>query len=127
MTIKEIKLYEKLHAQLEGLYNEVANLSKKSPDDAVNKFKLKFINGLLKEINKFLKDESKPFNDFISFEENEVPTNSDVVLILAQYLSCLEKLRADNISFRYGNWHWDVSDSSDKKIRTAPPKKIQEK
>jgi len=127
MTLKEIEQYEKLQAQLEGLHNEMGFLSKKSPGDGVNKFKLKLINKIIAEINLFLKEDYRPFADFGSFDEDTLPTNSDVVLILAQYLNCLEKLRADNINYRYHKWLWNVSDDAEIQIQTAPPKKIQEK
>ena len=126
MKEKEIELFEKLHAQLEGLYDEISTLSKKSPSDAVNKFKLKFINQILGNLNEFLKDKYKPFMEFTKFEEDDLPTNSDVVLILSQYLNCMEKLRSDNIRIDYGHWVWLVEGKASG-IRTAPPKKIKEK
>jgi hypothetical protein len=73
-----------------------------------------------------LKDKYKPFKDFTSFSEDDLPTNSDVVFIVAQYLGCMEKLRADNIRSDLGNWVW-VIDGKSSSIRTAPPKKIREK
>ncbi len=36
--------FEKVEAQLEGLHEEIGVLSKKRPDDKVNKWKLKFAN-----------------------------------------------------------------------------------
>ncbi len=127
MKEKDIELFEKLNGQLEGLYDEMRTLSKKSPTDAVNKFKLKFINQALFEINTFLSDEYKPFTEFTKFEEDDLPTNSDVVLMLSQYLNCMEKLRADNIVLSNdGDWCWIVQRKiSD--IQTSPPKKIKEK
>jgi hypothetical protein len=128
MKEKEIELFEKLNGQLEGLYEEMSTLSKKSPTDGVNKFKLKFINQVLFEINAFLEEGYKPFAEFTKFEEDDIPTNSDIVLILSQYLNCMEKLRADNIDKdEYGSgWHWIVNNKSSD-ITTAPPKKIKEK
>ena len=42
MTKEQVDTFEKLQAQLEGLHLEIASLSKKSQNDALNKFKLKF-------------------------------------------------------------------------------------
>lgn len=126
MTKNDVDLFEKLHAQLEGLYAEISALSKKSPTDGINKFKLKFINHILIELNKFLKGEYRPFLDFETFEEDDLPTNSDVILILSQYLNCMEKLRADNIHLDMGRWYW-IADGGKSSIRTAPPAKIKEK
>jgi len=125
MNRKDVAVFEKTQAQLEGLYNETSTLAKKSPNDAVNKFKLKFINQVLKETNLVLGNSYKPFNNFECFNEDDLPTNSDITLILSQYLGCLEKLRADNIVCDVG-WVWLVN-KKESDIDTAPPKKIKEK
>ncbi len=98
MTEKEIDKFEKIQSQLNGFYAEVGILSKKNPNDALNKFKLNFINQILKEATQLLVDEYKPFQGFDTFNVDEIPTNSDVTMILEQYLSCLEKLRSDCVS-----------------------------
>lgn len=74
MDLKDISLFEKLHAQLEGLYTEVGLLSKKKPDDAMNAFKLKIINKILTPLNELLGDKHKPFEDFHLFDEESLPT-----------------------------------------------------
>ena len=50
---------KKLHIQIKDMYNELSILSKKSPDGAINKFKLKFINQLIEEANQILKSLKK--------------------------------------------------------------------
>lgn len=132
MTKDDVNKFEKTQAQLEGLLSEITVLAKKSPNDGVNKFKLKFINEILLAGNNILGNTYKPLNSFEQFNEEEVPSNSDVTFILSQYLNCFEKLRADNIcrEQKYdGNkyfyeWFW-VVDKSRSIIKTAPPKKIQ--
>lgn len=119
----DVSIFEKAQTQLQGIYDEMSALSKKKPDDAVNKFKLKFINQVLIETNKILKDDYVPFPDFDHFEADDLPTNSDIVVILSQYLNCLEKLRADNIVNDYGTWYWMINGIMSE-IRTAAPKKI---
>lgn len=121
-----ISLFEKLLTQLEGLYNEVALLSKKKPDDAINLFKLKFINKVLLEVNVLLGEKYKPFQDFELFEEDTIPTNSDVVMILSQYLNCMEEMRSENITGAFGYWYW-IIDGKESNIQTAHPKKIRQK
>jgi hypothetical protein len=74
----------------------------------VNKFKLAFVNGLLLEAGAFLGTAYLPFKDFGSFDVESVPQYSDVVFILAQYLQCFEKYRADNVTFYQGRWQWAV-------------------
>ena len=97
MNRNDVNTFEKISVQLLGVYEEVSLLSKKNPNDVLNKFKLKFINKLLNQSNSFLTNEYKPFDDFELFDEDDMPQNSDIVFILSQYLQCFEKLRADNV------------------------------
>jgi len=130
----DVDTFEKLSGQFLSTYDEIALLSKKSPNDAVNKFKLKFINTLLANANEFLGDEYRPFDDFNEFDVDDVPQNSDVVFILSHYLQCFEKLRADNVVIRGTVWHWAVEAgkgvTGDEKglvyIRTVKPKRLRE-
>jgi len=124
MKRKEVELFDKTYAQMEALYTEIASLSKKSPTDGVNKFKLKFINKVLGEANNLLKEKYKPFEDFEVFEEDDLPTNSDVIMILSQYLGCMEELHHANI-LRYGGDWWWVIDGERSDIRTSCPKKLK--
>lgn len=115
---------ERLIGQLDGHHSEVTALTKKSPNDAVNDFKLKFINTTIVKCNHFLGEQYKPFIDFSSFDSDDVPSNSDVTFILAQYKQAIEKLRSDNV-YREGSfWYYRLEDS-DEKLRTAPPLKIK--
>ncbi|CAA6803107.1 MAG: Unknown protein [uncultured Sulfurovum sp.] len=124
MTKDNIDIFEKLSGQLISVYEEISLLSKKSPNDAVNKFKLKFINKLILESNKYLSSKYKPFDDFDSFEEDDIPKNGDVVFILSQYIQCFEKFRSDNVSQRHGYWYWDTDDEL--KIQTVKPKRLKD-
>ena len=76
MEKDKIEKFEKLHIQIKDMYAELSVLSKKSPDGAINKFKLKFINQLIETANQFLGDIYKPFDDFEKFDENDMPYNS---------------------------------------------------
>lgn len=125
MKKAQIDIFEKLNAQLEGLHEEISSLSKKSPNDAVNKFKLKFINQILGEANSFLSKQYRPIDNFESFSEDDMPSNSDITLVLLQYLNCMEKLRADNIGDNgFGSWFW-YAENKNTGIRTAPPRKVK--
>ena len=39
MNEKEVELFVKTHTQMQSIYNEITILSKKRPNEAVNKFK----------------------------------------------------------------------------------------
>lgn len=135
MNKEDVENFEKLHSQLLGTYEEISLLSKKNPNDAMNKFKLKFINQLIVLSNSFLKEKYKPFDDFNSFDEDEIPQNGDVVFILSQYLKCLESFKFDNVRLRNGAWFWVfVGGKNDKVdengfiyIRTSKPQKYIDK
>ena len=124
MKKSNVGSFEKVNSQLEALLQELTQLVKKSPDNPINKFKLRFINEIIHNSNEILGEKYKPFPDFMGFNEDDLPTNSDVTFIIAQYLNCMEKLRADNIHVVLGHWEWRVEDS-DESIRTAPPEKIK--
>jgi hypothetical protein len=126
MTKEEVDKFEKTHSQFEGLCKEIGILSKKSPNDAVNKFKLKFINQILVEANNILTNKYLPLEGFDVFKEDELPTNSDVTFIFEQYLNCLEKLRSDNVTQKHARWHW-VIDGKESEIKTSEPKKLKNK
>ena len=134
MKKQEIDTFEKLSGQIIGIYEEISLLSKKSPNDAVNKFKLKFINKIISDSNVFLTEKYSPFNDFESFDEDDVPQNSDVVFILSQYLQCFEKLKADNVAIWHSTWCWRIKgekgDQVDDKgfihISTTKPKGLRD-
>lgn len=126
MDKKTIDEFEKTHAQIEALHDEISLLSKKKPDDAINKFKLSFVNSVLEKANALLGQKYKPFSEFKVFDEDTLPTNSDVIMILGQYINCMEKLRSDNIKFDLGAWYWLVKGIRSG-IETAPPKKLKER
>ena len=109
MDKDKIEKFEKLHIQIKDMYKELSVLSKKSPEGAINKFKLKFINQLIEEANQFLEERYKPFADFEKFEEEDIPFNSDVVMIISQYIKCLERFKYDNVKLLSGNWYWKTS------------------
>jgi hypothetical protein len=87
--------FEKLEQQLHSFLDDISELSKKKPNDPLNKFKLKFINTTLSKLNTILKDE-RPFTDFKQFDVDELPSNSDVVLLLSQYAAAVHRLRVEN-------------------------------
>lgn len=127
MERADVDKLEKIMGQLEGLHREISALARKSPNDGLNKFKLKFVNLALANANEFLGSNYKPLDDFEQFDADELPTNSDVTFILVSYLEEIERMRADNIVFVYDEgWIYALSDSKEV-IRTAPPKKIKEK
>jgi hypothetical protein len=80
------------------------------------------VNSVLKKSNEFLGQDKRPFPDFEQFDEAAMPTISDVLIIISQYLSGFEKLRTENIAgddSYHTDWYWKGT-----LIRTAPPKNL---
>ncbi|MGG5812395.1 hypothetical protein [Falsiroseomonas sp. CW058] len=129
MNKDEIDVFEKLVGQLQSLHSELGALAKKSPKDAVNTFKLKFVNSTLQKCNEIFGERYRPFEDFEAFSTDDMPSNSDVTFIISQYIECAEKFRSDNIFQRSGYWLWriDGEKSDQATIRTAPPRKLENK
>lgn len=125
MNLEQVRDFEKLKVQMQELYKEISLLSKKSPDSAINKFKLKMINKLLATSNDLLDGNLKPFDDFDVFDEADMPTNSDVVVILSQYIECLEKLKLENVKRLSGNYYWIVDGENSNMMTTRPPETLR--
>ena len=77
---------------LEAMYAEFKEISKKKPDSAVSKSKMKIVNRLLEKVRTVLSDEeSIGFLDIL--DEDDVPQASDVTLILSQYVAAMNAFR----------------------------------
>lgn len=114
---------ETLTGQLKSIHTELAALSKKSPNDAVNKFKLEFVNAVISRCNAFLAEAYRPFKEFHTFDLEAVMSNSDVTFMVSLYLEALEKCRCDNIKLDFGRWYYDMPKGQ--KISAAPPAKLK--
>jgi len=121
MNNKQVESFLKLQPQIKSAYDEISLLSKKKPNDQLNKFKLKFINNMLSQANELLGKKYKPFPDeFDLFDEDDMPSNSDIVFMFSNYIECLEKLRCDNIKYDNYQWFW-VIDGKTSDLKTDPP------
>lgn len=89
----DVREFVRLLGQLKALHEEISLLSKKSPDGAMNRFKIRFINDILKKTTALLGEEFRPFAEFEIFADDELPTTSDVTLMLSQYLSSMSRFQ----------------------------------
>lgn len=126
MKRTDVEKLEKLIGQVAGLRHEIGALAKKSPNDAVNAFKLTFVNQVLVAANAFLGKKYKPLEAFIKFDDEAAPSNSDVTFILTQYAEALDLMRSDNVVREYGDWYYKVDDDEEG-IRTSPPGSLARK
>ena len=103
-SIEDIEKLEKTIGKLKAIHGEMSLLSKKSQNDAVNKFKLGMINKVIVAANETLGESHRPFDDFEVFDSDEMPSNSDVVFVIAQYLEEVERFRTDNVVRHEYKW-----------------------
>lgn len=87
-TSQKVMAYKSSHAVFEGLIREIRELSKKKADATLIAGKVKIINRVLNDLREFLSEEPEakyldPLND------DELPQNSDAVLVMVQYESAL--------------------------------------
>lgn len=125
-TVEDIEQLEKVIGQLLATHSEISILAKKSPSDTLNAFKLKMINRVIESSNAVLGKKYKPFEDFEKFEDEDLPSNSDVTMILAQYMEEAERYRSDNVMQEFGSWYY-VVDGKVSEIRSGPPSKVGRK
>ena len=89
-TNAEVNQFLMLKELVTGLYEEMKDLTKKSSKETLNEFKIRSLNRVLKPLKELLKDQpTAMFLDLL--EDDSLPTNSDVVIVLSQYLSAMKK------------------------------------
>lgn len=126
-TLQEVEKLEKIIGQLQGAHAEISILAKKSPADSLNAFKLTLINNVIKASNEVLGAKYKPFDHFDQFDPNDLPSNSDVTMILAQYMEEAERFRSDNVMYlSHKGWVYKV-DGKSSEIKSGRPSKIGRK
>lgn len=97
-TEEQAAAYDRLVPLLEAAHREMTELSKKKQDGVVNNLKIKVINRLLTELSAVLKDD--PSHGFVDMlDEETLPQNSDVVLVLSQWQAALSQYKARNYGY----------------------------
>lgn len=108
-TNQIVEKFEMLSPMLEAVFIEIQNLSKKKQNDSLNELKVKMINKILENFKEMLVDE--PTIQFLDLlDDQTLPSNSDCVLILAQYRSALRQFKSEY-------YHGDIF-SSEKRWHT---------
>lgn len=111
-TRQQVDEFERIVKQLDALHQEFVAQAKSKPDNPINKFKLKMLNEKIAIANRILGAGFKPFDAFTEFDETDLPTNSDVSLVLTTYLATLERWRSAHV--QYDNieheWHWRTAE-----------------
>lgn len=102
-TDENIEEYELLRDMLKAQKDEFDLLSKKKADWQLNPMKIKMVNRVLEPLKDLLQYEnSSKFLDILN--EEDLPTNSDVVLIISQYDTAILAFRNDYYSSYEREW-----------------------
>ena len=111
-TNAEVNQFLMLKELVTGLYEEMKDLTKKSSKETLNDFKIRSLNRVLKPLKELLKDQpTAMFLDLL--EDDSLPTNSDVVIVLSQYLSAMKKYEERYYKFPPGSSikRWNTKDN----------------
>ena len=102
-TNVQTEKYELLYPLLKSILFEVKELSKKKQDEPLNKLKVRMVNKILSQIKTDVLNDD-PSREFLDrLDDETLPTNSDAVLIIAQYDAAMAQFHA--------KYHgWDGSD-----------------
>lgn len=101
MKKQDVVTFDKLHGQLVTMKAQFETLSNKKPDGVVSEFKIGLVNKLLEATNNLI-GSYKPFSDFDVFDNSPKVFNSDVLIILAQYITAMGRFKTANTKTEKG-------------------------
>ena len=88
---------------LESVFNEIKELSKKKQDGALNEIKVKMTNRILLKVKTILSDD--PTVEFLDLLDEVIfPTNSDAVMIIAQFKAAMEQYKTKHYEWMSSSW-----------------------
>ena len=122
-TEGDVRDLEKLIVQLQGVHIEISILAKKAPNDGRNLFKLKLVNNILTKGNSILTGHYTPLENFTTFDESALPTNSDVTMVLTLYIEQADRFRSNNIVYHECKWKYLINGTASQ-IEGSRPTKI---
>lgn len=127
LTRDQVDEFDLVEGQLARFHEEMASLVKGKANDALNTFKLGLLNNLLGRANSLLGTKYEAVAGFRQFDLSQLPSTSDAIVVISQYLGALEKFRADNIVQSVGSvWYW-VIEGKESTVRAVPPKRLTAK
>lgn len=94
---------------LNSVFNEIKELSKKKQDGALNEIKVRMTNRILTKVKLLLKDD--PTIEFLDLLDVEnLPTNSDAVLIITQFIAAMEQFKNKHYGWNGMEHTWTTID-----------------
>lgn len=112
-TRKQAETLELVSPILTAVVTEMRELSKKKQDGILSVLKVRSINRLLGDVQSALADDpSTRYLDLL--EEEELPQNSDAVLILTQWEAAVRQYKAKHqANNEHVDWVWFLSDGGE--------------
>jgi hypothetical protein len=108
-TTEKAARYDTLMPLLQAMFREFQDLAKKKPDGNLSKRKVEIVNRLLKDLISVLEGEpSRGYLDML--DDVELPQNSDVVLILGQFVAAMASFHSKYRKFNHISMenHWVI-------------------
>lgn len=97
-TEQRTQKFDMVAPMLGSAHKEMSELSKKKQDGVLNELKVRYINRLLAEARDALGDD--PSLAFVELlDEEELPQNSDAVLVLGQWLAAMTQFKARHFAY----------------------------
>ena len=107
-TKENAEQFDMLFPILDSVYNEIRELSKKKQDGVLNEMKVKMANRILSKVKTILKDD--PTLEFLDLlDEVSLPTNSDAVLIIAQFKAAMQQYKGKHYGWSGMENTWTTS------------------
>lgn len=109
-----VEKFEMLSTLLGSISSDMNELSKKKPDNTLNKLKVSMINKILIQLKEILKDENTAeYLDIL--DEEMLPSNSDAGFIIGQFQSSMRVFRNKYMTDGF-NKRWKTRESPDSSV-----------
>lgn len=97
-TYEQAASFDMLAPMIDAAHQEISELSKKKPDGPLNALKVRHLNKLLKDVRSVMeRDPSIGYLELL--DEEQLPLNSDAVLMLAQYRAAMMQFKAKHYGY----------------------------
>lgn len=110
-TNRQAEKFELLHPLLKSVLFEVKELSKKKQDETLNKLKVKMINKILSQVKAEVLNDDPSIEFLDLLDDATLPTNSDAVLIIAQYDAAMSQFHGKYYRWDGGNQRWFTTEN----------------
>ena len=111
-TTEKARLYDAVAPVFRSLYSEFQELSKKKPESTLSKSKVAIANRVLADIKNLV--EGYPTAKYLDLlKDDDLPQNSDVVLIMSQYVGALDNFHGLHHGYQTGLGNaWFIDDTN---------------